>query len=179
MQNCPDFRKIKELACVCLTRWYAKHTCEGTCRLQKMAPILSQCVKFCQWDQRNGKCPLLGMECGVVLCFISVISSDPGDLCMMTSSNGSSFRVTGPLCGEFTEFPTQRPVVRTFDVSFDLHLNRRLSKQSWDWWFEMPSSPLLRHCNVIHLSWILAPRNRWHMNKSFVWYLTTNNTRKR
>ena len=32
---------------------------------------------------------------------------------MMTSSNGNVFRVTGPLCGEFTgpgEFPTQRPV---------------------------------------------------------------------
>ena len=39
---------------------------------------------------------------------------------MMTSSNGNIFRVTGPLCGEFTgpgEFPTQRPVTRSFDVS--------------------------------------------------------------
>ena len=42
---------------------------------------------------------------------------------MMTSSNGNIFRVTGPLCGEFTgtgEFPTQRPVARSFDVFFDL-----------------------------------------------------------
>ena len=34
---------------------------------------------------------------------------------MMTSSNGNIFRVTGPLCGEFTgpgELPTQRPVTR-------------------------------------------------------------------
>ena len=41
-------------------------------------------------------------------------------LVMMTSSNGSIFRVTGHLCGEFTgpgEFPTQRPVMRRFDVS--------------------------------------------------------------
>ena len=40
---------------------------------------------------------------------------------MMTSSNGNIFRVTGPLCGEFTgpgEFPTQRPVTRSFDVFF-------------------------------------------------------------
>ena len=39
---------------------------------------------------------------------------------MVTSSNGNIFRVTGPLCGEFTgpgEFPTQRPVTRSFDVS--------------------------------------------------------------
>ena len=51
---------------------------------------------------------------------------------MMTSSNGNIFRVTVPLCGEFTgpgEFPTQRPVTRSFDVFFDLRLNKRLSKQ--------------------------------------------------
>ena len=34
------------------------------------------------------------------------------------------------------EFPTQRPVTRSFDVFFDLRLNERLSKQSWGWWFE-------------------------------------------
>ena len=39
---------------------------------------------------------------------------------MMKSSNGNIFRVTGHLCGEFTgsgEFPTQRPVTRSFDIS--------------------------------------------------------------
>ena len=45
------------------------------------------------------------------------------------------------------EFPTQRPVTRSFDVFFDLGLNKRLSKQSWDWWSEIPSCPLWRHCN--------------------------------
>ena len=55
-----------------------------------------------------------------------------------------------PLCGEFTdEFPSQRPVTRCFDVFFDLRLNKRLSKQSWGWWFETPSCALWRHCNVI------------------------------
>ena len=51
---------------------------------------------------------------------------------MMTSSNGNIFRVTGPLCAAFTgpgEIPTQRPVPRSFDVFFDLRLNKRLSKQ--------------------------------------------------
>ena len=47
------------------------------------------------------------------------------------------------------EFPTQRPMTRSFDVFFDLCLNKRLSKQSWGWWFEMLLSPLWRHCNVI------------------------------
>ena len=51
---------------------------------------------------------------------------------MITSSNGNIFRVTGPLCEEFTgpgEFPTQRPVTRSFDVFVDLRLNKRLRKQ--------------------------------------------------
>ena len=48
------------------------------------------------------------------------------------------------------EFPTQRPVTRSFDVFFDLRLNKRLSKQSRGWWFETPSRFLLRHCNVLH-----------------------------
>ena len=64
---------------------------------------------------------------------------------MMTSSNGNIFRVTGPLCGEFTdpgEFPTQRPVTRSFDVFFDLRLNKR--------WFETSSWSLWRHCNEWH-----------------------------
>ena len=45
------------------------------------------------------------------------------------------------------EFPAQRPATRSFDVFFDLHLNKRLSKQSWGWWFETPLHPLWRHCN--------------------------------
>ena len=45
------------------------------------------------------------------------------------------------------EFPTQRPVTRSSDVFFDLRLNKRLSKQSWDWWSKKPSRPLWRHRN--------------------------------
>ena len=72
------------------------------------------------------------------------------DETMMTSSNGNIFRVTGPLRGEFTgpgEFPAQRPVTRSFDVFFDLRLNKRLSKQPPGWWFETPLWPLWRQCN--------------------------------
>ena len=47
------------------------------------------------------------------------------------------------------EFPAQRPVTRSFDVFSDLRLNKRLSKQSWGWWFETLSRPLWRHCNGI------------------------------
>ena len=47
------------------------------------------------------------------------------------------------------EFPTQRPVTRSFGVFFDLRPNRRLSKQWWGWWFETSSRPLWRHRNVM------------------------------
>ena len=44
--------------------------------------------------------------------------------------------------------PQERPVTWSFDVFFDLRLNKRLSKQWWGWWFETPSRPLWRHCNA-------------------------------
>ena len=68
---------------------------------------------------------------------------------MMTSSNGNIFRVTG-------EFPAQRPVTRSFNVFFDLRLNKRLSKQSWGWWSETQLRSLWRHCNGIFSFF------RWH-----------------
>ena len=47
------------------------------------------------------------------------------------------------------EFPTHRPVTQSFNVFFDLRLNKRLRKQSRGWWFETPSRSLWRHHNVI------------------------------
>ena len=45
------------------------------------------------------------------------------------------------------DFPAQRPVTRIFDVFFDLHLNKLLSKQCSGWWFETASRSLWSHCN--------------------------------
>ena len=90
----------------------------------------------------------------------------------MMTSNWNIFRVTGHLCGEFTDhrwiprrnisallvicagnspitggFPAKGPVKRIYDAFFDMRLNKRLSKEKWGWWFETPSHPLWRHCN--------------------------------
>ena len=46
------------------------------------------------------------------------------------------------------EFPAQRPVTRIFDFSLIYALNKRLSKQSWGWWFETQSRSSWRDCNV-------------------------------
>ena len=95
---------------------------------------------------------------------------------MMTSSNGNIFRVTGPLCGEFTgpgEFPTQRPVTRSFDVFFDRRLNKRLSKQPRGWWLETLSRSLWRQSNAV----IYTVECRWY----FCWirgFLHTQKSRQ-
>ena len=57
------------------------------------------------------------------------------------------------LCAENSpvtgEFPSKRPVTRSFDIFSDMHMNKRLNKQSWCWWFETSSRSLWRHCNAI------------------------------
>ena len=69
---------------------------------------------------------------------------------MRKSSNGNIFSITGPLWGEFTGhrwIPLTMASDAEFVVFFDLRLNKQLSKQSWGWWFEMPSHSLRCHCN--------------------------------
>ena len=44
-------------------------------------------------------------------------------------------------------------------------LNKRLSKQSWGWWFEMPSHSLWRHCNDDN-GWQAFQNCKWP-----VWYV--------
>ena len=78
---------------------------------------------------------------------------------MMTSSNGNIFRVTG-LCPRNHRSPLNSPHKGQWRgaLMFFLHLclNKRLSKQSWGWWFETPSRSLWRHYNgwaVQRLQW--------------------------
>ena len=62
---------------------------------------------------------------------------------MMTSSNGTIWAGTG-------EFPAQRPVPRSFDVFFDLRLNKRLRNNG-------EAGDLRRyraHDDVIVMTWI-------------------------
>ena len=80
---------------------------------------------------------------------------------VMTSWNGNIFRVTGPLCEEFTGhrwIPLTKASDAGFDVFFDLRLNKRLSKQSSRRWFETPLRSIWCHCNVveIHFLWYFS-----------------------
>ena len=58
-----------------------------------------------------------------------------------------------------SEFPSQRPVTRSFDAFFD-RLNKQLRTQSWGWWFETPSHSLLilmLSFKVTNLAAMVAP----------------------
>ena len=93
----------------------------------------------------------------------------------MTSSKGNILRVTGPLCGEFTgpgEFPTQRPVTRSFDVFFDLRLNN-------GWVSIRKAGDLRRHRghydvnvmgNALHVTGPLSTCHRWFLRKATMKY---------
>ena len=90
---------------------------------------------------------------------------------MMTSSNGNFSALLAICAGNSPvtgEFPTQRPATRSFDVFFDLRLNKLLSKQWWSWWFETLSRPLWRHCNDKSKlpSWV--SKNHWNKNSGLI-----------
>ena len=74
------------------------------------------------------------------------------------------------------EFPAQRPVTRSFDVFFDLRLNKRLSKQSWCWLFETLSRSFWRNCNVNDL---LIPYCFFNFTTGPLKYITANNQKKK
>ena len=86
---------------------------------------------------------------------------------MMTSSNGNISALLAICAGNSPasgEFLAQRPVTRSFDVFFDLRLDKRFSKQSWGWWFETLSRPLWRHCNEI---WVVLVAHA--LNVIWIW----------
>ena len=82
-------------------------------------------------------------------------------LIMMMSSNGNIFRVTGPLCGEFTGH-RWIPLTKASDAEiwwvFYMHQNNRLSTQSRHRWLETPSRSLWRLCNewriYVSVDWV-------------------------
>ena len=53
-----------------------------------------------------------------------------------------------------SEFPAR------FHVFYDLHLNKRLSKQWWGWWFEKASRSLWRHCDDSNV--LVSGRRQFH-----------------
>ena len=86
---------------------------------------------------------------------------------MMTSSNGNIFRVTGPLWGESIGYRwislTKTSDARSFDVLFDVHLNKQWRCRR----FETPWRSLWHHCNV-HAGMLLFASDRFTKPKSIL-----------
>ena len=55
---------------------------------------------------------------------------------------------------EIGGFPSQKASNVGFDVFFEVHLNKRINKQSSRRWFHTPGLSLRRHCNVI--TWLIT-----------------------
>ena len=88
-----------------------------------------------------------------------------------------TFSALMALCAGNSLVTGQRPMTRSLQVFFDLGLNKQLSKQLRRRWFETPSHPLWRHCNVLlvylNTVWQMKTRlpnikvvdiNRYHQN---------------
>ena len=94
-----------------------------------------------------------------LLWFLTKASSDWYELyifSIMTSSNGNIWCVTGPLRGESADhwwIPITKISGMELWCFFDFNLNKKLSKQSRCWCFDMLLHSLWRHCNYssIHL----------------------------
>ena len=95
----------------------------------------------------------------------------------MTSSNGNNIRVTGPLCGEFTDLRWIPLINAELWFFFDVRLNKRLSKMSKYW----PSRSLWRHYNEkspgesvisnkedLQHAWKSQPTGQWHVDTDLV-----------
>ena len=83
-----------------------------------------------------------------------------------TSSSGNISALLAICAGNSPvngEFPSQRPVTRSFDVFFDLRPNKRLSKQWWGWWYETPPRKLWRHCNASKCTLLTMPLQWRHI----------------
>ena len=85
------------------------------------------------------------------------------------------FRVTGPLCGEFTGdrwFPLTKASNAGGALTFLLiwALINWLSKHSWGWWFVLPSRSLWRRCNVLtpNSHRINVPKDKQDLAKLYI-----------
>ena len=123
--------------------------------------IMSDCITTTKQSATKPCAYFLGYTVYWTTYFVHIVSSTSAKwilcspvthICIMTSSNGNIFRVTGQMCGEFTGHRwisgTKASDAELWCYfSFDMRLEKRLSKQWRGWWFDTPSCPLWRHCN--------------------------------
>ena len=154
--------------------WHHEWTCHSQltrviktfiCKHIKYIKTLSKCYSMTRYDINKYAFPL-----AVTCDFTTSYRSRIYHICLTAQVvnfqliSGVTFQV--PHASTYwyhCSFNTARhkKVTQSFDVFFDLLLNKRMRKQSWGWWFETPSRPLRRRCNSV---W----RNGIHEHQYFV-----------
>ena len=157
----------QECEAVCLTNWYCATPLElRCCHFDRI--FVTDCTGVCYFDNFcNPQLRKFHQNDGITvsvkpvsverLCgshgdtYVILILDDAQTQHLMIWHEMETFSALLALCAGNSpvigEFPSQRPVTRGFEIFFDLRLNKRLSKQSWGWWFETPSRSLWRHSN--------------------------------
>ena len=123
---------------------------------------ISQCITTTKHSKAKTVCIFLGIYCTLDLkwCrFIFIMeliyqvleSLDCIILYHYIRPHHCVIHVITPITVLFEQhwIPYAKPMTRSFDVFFDLHRNKRLSKQSRRQWFETASCSLLCHCSVL------------------------------
>ena len=86
---------------------------------------------------------------------------------MKTSGHPNAFHIIGPLWGESTGhqmvFIHKRPLMQSFDVFFDVGMEKLLNKQSSCQWSKTPMMLMWHHCYVI-LEWNKMLSCNWDEN---------------
>ena len=108
---------------ICGVLWYSA---ESNFEVSSPVTLLYNEGKF-YWNFPTEMCD--GLQSGFIEWFCVVL-----EISRWRHQMETFFRVTGLYAGNSPvtgDFASQRPVTRSFDVFFDLRLNKRLSKQSW------------------------------------------------
>ena len=133
------------------------------CNIHNIVILGHMCIRYTHWIIF-----LSGMwwrrQCCVLLDFVPLLSNVFTEYTILTFNTAGNTRGShddvikmetfSALLALFAgnspapgEFPAQRPVMRSFDVFFELRLNKPLNKQSWGWWLRRDRA----HYNVIVL----------------------------
>ena len=150
--DCLSILGLKLLHCPCLARLrscapWGRNLVSKILSPNSYVPLTTWEVLHSEWNQT--------VPCHVLVCFrprhrifaMPYVRSNFTWWCHQMATFSALLAIcagNSPVAGEFT---AQRPVTRSFDVFFDLCLIKRLSKQSWGWWFETLSRPVWLHCN--------------------------------
>ena len=133
-----------------MTSWNLVHAASG----KGLVPDSGQDIKPLRFDWHDDV-----IKWNIFLVFKT---SNPWDLTdMMTSSNGTFFSLLAicegnpPVTGRL---PSQGSVTRNFDVFFDLHLNKWLSKQSRRRWFERDVAVMTKILDITLMARMKRPR---------------------